>query len=63
MPTSEKKRGEEFFVDKNGKKEDAALHEAILADGDEKTATDIGRDVALRLGLSPKAVDRLIPKK
>jgi hypothetical protein len=44
--------GNEFFyIDADGKKQDAALHESILA-GDHPAATEIGKEVARRAGIS-----------
>ena len=51
--------GNEFFYkDKDGKKQDAALHEPILA-GDHHAATNIGKDVARRLGVSEDMILKL----
>jgi hypothetical protein len=63
MPTSGKKQAKEFFYSENGERADANLHEPILADGDSETATEIGRKVAVRLGLSPERAARLMGKK
>jgi hypothetical protein len=44
--------GNEFFYkDKDGKKQDASLHEPILAAGDEEAARKIGIEVARRAGV------------
>jgi hypothetical protein len=52
--------GNEFFYkDKDGKKQDAALHDAILNDGDHEAATNIGKDVARRLGISEDMILKL----
>ena len=52
--------GNEFFYkDKDGKKQDAALHDAILNDGDHQAATNIGKDVARRLGISEDMILKL----
>ena len=52
--------GNEFFYkDKDGKKQDAALHDAILNDGDHHAATNIGKDVARRLGISEDMILKL----
>src|ERR1019366_9425689 len=57
MPSVELK-GELFFVDENGKKQDAALHEEILA-GDHSAATEIGKEVARRAGLTEAEIEML----
>jgi hypothetical protein len=52
--------GNEFFYqDKNGKKQDASLHEPILAAGDEEAARKIGMDVARRAGISEDMILKL----
>jgi hypothetical protein len=39
--------GNEFFyIDADGKKQDAALHDAILNDGDHHAATEVSREIA-----------------
>ncbi|SRR6266487_4344217 len=48
----------EFFYMRDGKRQDADLHEPILA-GDHTEAEAIGKKVARRLGLSPDAIKRL----
>lgn len=65
MPTSAKpNKAEEFFVeDKDGKRQDAPLHDPILKDGDAAKATAVGMSVAVRLGLSPERAARLMLKK
>ena len=51
--------GNEFFYkDKDGKKQDAALHEPILA-GDHHAATEVGKEVARRLGISEDMILKL----
>jgi hypothetical protein len=50
----------EFFYLKDRRKQDAALHEPILAEGDSKTANAISRKVAKRLGLSDAQIDALM---
>ena len=45
--------GNEFFYkDKDGKKQDAALHDAILNDGDHHAALQEGKEAARRAGSS-----------
>ena len=44
--------GNEFFYkDKDGKKQDASLHEPILAAGDEEAVRKIGMEAARRAGV------------
>ena len=51
--------GNEFFyIDADGKKQDAALHEPILA-GDHPAATEVGKDVARRLGVPEDMILKL----
>ena len=51
--------GNEFFyIDADGKKQDAALHEPILA-GDHPAATEIGKEVARRAGISEDMILKL----
>jgi hypothetical protein len=59
---SEKLKDELFFVDENGKKQDAALHDGILA-GDHSAATEIGKDVARRAGLTEAEIAMLYSEK
>jgi hypothetical protein len=52
--------GNEFFYkDKDGKKQDAALHDAILNDGDHHAATEVGKEIARRLGISEDMILKL----
>ena len=52
--------GNEFFYkDKDGKKQDAALHEPILAAGDHAKAQQIGIEVARRAGLTEEQIAKL----
>jgi hypothetical protein len=52
--------GNEFFYkDKDGKKQDAALHEPILAAGDEEAARKIGMEAARRAGVSEDMILKL----
>jgi hypothetical protein len=52
--------GNEFFYkDKDGKKQDAALHDAILNDGDHHAATEVGKEIARSLGISEDMILRL----
>ena len=47
--------GDEFFYrDKDGKKQDAALHEPILAAGDHAKAQQVAIEAARRAGLRKK---------
>jgi len=55
-------KDEEFFYEKDGKRQDAALHEPILS-GDHGKAEAIGKKVARRLGLTSAAIERLYPRK
>jgi ribosomal protein L18 len=51
--------GNEFFyIDADGKKQDAALHESILA-GDHPAATEVGKEVARRAGISEDMILKL----
>jgi hypothetical protein len=76
MPMSEKpkpaprkpqpsgKAQEFFYEDDTGTRQDAALHQVILDEGDHAAALAIGRKVAKRLGLSDAQIDKLMrPKK
>jgi hypothetical protein len=56
------KKSNELFSWVRGKKEDAHIHEPILAGGSGK-AERIGRAVAKDLGLSKEEIDKLFPKK
>jgi len=47
-----------FYKDTDGKKQDADLHEPILA-GDHPVAKNIGKDVARRIGLTEAEVTKL----
>jgi hypothetical protein len=51
MPTSAKPKSEaqEFFYDDDGKRADADLHNAILADGDDAAAKKVSDKVKARL--------------
>lgn len=51
--------GREFFYLENHRIEDAKLHDAIIADGDDKTARKISKDVAKRLGLTEAEIAAL----
>jgi hypothetical protein len=52
--------GNEFFYkDKDGKKQDAALHDAILNDGDHHAATEVGRETARKLGIPEDMIIKL----
>jgi hypothetical protein len=68
MPTSaERKRKKpsaalEFFYKKDGKKQDAALHEPILAEGDAAAAEKVGRAVMRRLGIKPERIEALMKR-
>jgi len=55
-------KAEEFFYERDGRREDAALHEPILS-GDHGKAEAIGKKVARRLGLTSAAIKRLYPSK
>lgn len=50
----------EFFYLKDRRKQDAALHEPILAEGDTETAYAVSRKVAKRLGLTDAQIDKLM---
>lgn len=50
-----------FYPGKNGRREDANLHNPILENGDVERANKVGRAVALRAGLTQAEVDLLIP--
>jgi hypothetical protein len=52
--------GNEFFyIDADGKKQDAALHDAILDAGDHHAATEVGKEVARRAGISEDMILKL----
>jgi hypothetical protein len=52
--------GNEFFyIDADGKKQDAALHDAILNDGDHHAATNIGKDQARKAGVPEDMILKL----
>ena len=52
--------GNEFFYkDKDGKKQDAALHDAILNDGDHHAATNFGKEAARKAGISEDMILKL----
>lgn len=53
------KQASYFFYVENGKRRDAALHEPILAEGDDAAARAVSRAVAIRLGIAPEAIDAL----
>lgn len=59
MPTS----GNEFYVEKNGKKEDSAIHEPILKAGDKKHSLKHSREHAAKLGIPPEGVKALFGDK
>ena len=52
-------KSKELFSLIDGKPGDAHLHEAILAGGDHEAATEIGRDVARRAGLTEEQIKLL----
>lgn len=41
-----------FFKDKDGKKQDASLHDQIMDGGDHATVTNIGKEQARLAGVS-----------
>ena len=49
-----------FYLDANGKKQDAALHEEMLANDNPKDR-DIARKIAKQAGLTDEQLDRLYP--
>jgi hypothetical protein len=52
--------GNEFFYkDKDGKKQDASLHEPILAAGDHAKARQSGIEAARRAGLTEEQIAKL----
>jgi len=53
--SASQRKAEEFFYEKDGKRQDADLHEPILS-GDHSKAEAIGKKVARRLGLTPAAI-------
>ena len=59
----ERKSNELFYVDKDGKKQDAALHEGILSGGDEAAAREIGKEAARRAGLTEEQIVKLYSEK
>lgn len=62
MPTSPKpKPGDELYYVEDGKKRDAAIHEVIIAGGDQEAATAVGRKVARSVGLTDAEVAALFP--
>lgn len=60
MPTSAKpkrrKANELFYLDDDHKRQDAKLHESILADGDHDAALAVSDAVRKRLGIERKDV-------
>jgi hypothetical protein len=63
MPTSTKsKTAKDFFVLKNNRREDAKLHEDILANGDDGQAKNVSRAVMRRLKIDPKRIESLLGK-
>jgi hypothetical protein len=48
-----------FYRTPEGKRADADLHEAILADGDDAAAIAISRRVAEELGLTAEEIEAL----
>jgi hypothetical protein len=48
-----------FYKDKNGKKQDAALHEPILAGGDHAKAQQVGIEAARRAVLTEEQIAKL----
>ena len=48
-----------FYKDKDGKKQDAALHQPILAAGDHAKVREVGIDAARRAGLTEEQIARL----
>ena len=52
------KSGEGFYVDENGEKQDAAFHEAILAEGDHAAADAVGKAVMRRHGFTETEIQR-----
>jgi hypothetical protein len=55
MPTS----GNEFYYDKDGKKQDTAIHEPILKAGNKKHSLKHSREHAAKLGVPPEGVRAL----
>jgi hypothetical protein len=56
--------GNEFFYkDKDGKKQDAALHEAILNAGDHRAALQEGKEAARRAGISEDMILKLYAER
>lgn len=52
--------GNEFFYkDQDGKKQDASLHDPILAAGDEEAVRKIGMEVARRAGIPEDMILKL----
>ena len=57
MPTV---KSREFFYAEHGKPlQDAALHDGIIADGDQEKANAVGDAVARRLGLTDEEIAAL----
>jgi hypothetical protein len=48
-----------FYRDKDGKKQDASLHEPILAAGDHAKARQVGIEAARRAGLTEEQIAKL----
>lgn len=55
FPRSRRRREatEMFYVDENGKKQDADLHNPILDEGDHEAALAVSNAVRARLGIPP----------
>ena len=48
-----------FYKDKDGKKQDASLHEPILAAGDHAKAQQVGIEATRRAGLTEEEIAKL----
>ena len=54
--TRKPKSNELFYIDSNGKKSDALIHEPILADGDHDEALESGLIAARNAGVPDDAI-------
>jgi hypothetical protein len=62
MPSQ--RSAQEFFdLDDDHQRQDADLHEPILADGDHAAALAVGKAVMMRLGLSAERIAALTSGK
>ena len=56
MPTLENRKGSLFYVDEQGVRQDAALHQEIL-DGEHEDALDVTRELLRQDGWSEQEIE------